>query len=416
MNRFFLLLWLCCFSNLVSGQDSLKLMFYNVYRFPVNVPAGRETLLRNIVDYVQPDLLMACELVNERGADLILDSAFTTISDPFERAVFHYSQTAVDDPLQQMVFFNARKLSLIFQQVYPTGVRDINHYRFLLNTSQKASDSVLLDVFVAHLKSSQGPANREARKNMVDTFVRALELLPSNRHVVFAGDFNFYEAENEPGYQRLLDTMNWIRMYDPVQSPGKWHDQPEFASLHTQSTRTSLTGFGMGGAAGGLDDRFDFIMLSESLQSGADLHYQEGSYQVIGNNGNCFDERVDNSACAGAYSQELRYYLHQMSDHLPVALSLKTSAPFTGINPVKKPAPELKLQGANLVSSTLTLQIQSRLPFGGGTYYIYDLPGKVLESGNISSGAVELTASVGHLPAGMYFLRLEACVFRFLKW
>src|SRR5690606_11083537 len=114
----YLLLAACCLLSFTArGLDSLRLMFYNVYRFPVKVPAGRELLLRHIVDEVRPDLLMVCEIVNEQGADLILENAFTTLPDSFRRAVFHYSRAAQDDPLQQMVFFNARKLQLIDQQV-----------------------------------------------------------------------------------------------------------------------------------------------------------------------------------------------------------------------------------------------------------------------------------------------------------
>ena len=53
-------------------------------------------------------------------------------------------------------------------------------------------------------------------------------------------------------------------MADPINTPGSWNNNEDFRGVHTQSTRTSSSGFG-GGAGGGLDDRFDFIMVSQNL-------------------------------------------------------------------------------------------------------------------------------------------------------
>ena len=64
--------------------------------------------------------------------------------------------------------------------------------------------------------------------------------------------------------KKLLDPTNRIRLRDPINTPGDWNSssfQPK--SVLTQSTRASSI-FG-DGAGGGLDDRFDFVLLSSDM-------------------------------------------------------------------------------------------------------------------------------------------------------
>src|SRR5690606_29722291 len=111
--------------------------------------------------------------------------------DPYARAVFVADLTDTADPLQTMVFYNQRKLTLVGQQTLPTVYRDINQYSFQLNVD--TNDPINLEVFVAHLKSSTGPANRQMRFDMVEAVTQQLQnLTQPNTYVLFAGDFNFY--------------------------------------------------------------------------------------------------------------------------------------------------------------------------------------------------------------------------------
>ena len=120
----------------------------------------------------------------------------------------------------------------------------------------------------------------------MEDFIASLNDIPSDSHVIFAGDFNFYTS-NEEGYQRLIDQGNPIVMIDPIDRPSEpfpsdssvsdpfefyhsssiyfWSNS-SFMDIHTQSTRTSNSGLiDDSGSTGGLDDRFDFIMMSENF-------------------------------------------------------------------------------------------------------------------------------------------------------
>src|SRR5262249_10979163 len=70
--------------------------------------------------------------------------------------------------------------------------------------------------------------------------------------------------------------------FDPVNRPGNWHANPNFLVVFTQAPAKSppngLTG-------GGMDDRFDFEMITAGLLDGTGLEYLAGSYHPFGNNG-----------------------------------------------------------------------------------------------------------------------------------
>ena len=57
------------------------------------------------------------------------------------------------------------------------------------------------------------------------------------------------------------------------------HNDPSNANIHTQSTRTSQFG---GGSHGGLDDRFDFILFSDSLMYGDRIFVIDSTYKSFG--------------------------------------------------------------------------------------------------------------------------------------
>ena len=82
------------------------------------------------------------------------------------------------------------------------------------------------------------------------------------------------------------------QLFDPIDRIGHWHNNSSFADVHTQSPRT--TSFG-GGANGGMDDRFDWLLVSaQLLDESSVLKYIENSYVPYGNDGNHFNDAINN--------------------------------------------------------------------------------------------------------------------------
>jgi hypothetical protein len=83
-----------------------------------------------------------------------------------------------------------------------------------------------------------------------------------------------------PGQSRC--TPGDGQAFDSADRPGNWHASAAFVDVFTQAPAQSpppgLTG-------GGLDDRFDFELLTAALFDGAGLEYAPGTYHAFGNNG-----------------------------------------------------------------------------------------------------------------------------------
>jgi hypothetical protein len=317
----------CCTVS-VSAQSQFKVMFYNLLNYPNETTfPNRDVDLATILSTYQPDLLMVCEVNNENGANQILNIAQNSITVNYASANFVTNSSddlaGDNNELQNMLYYDSSKFTLEFQTEIPTLIRYFNHYRLKLKTENQESDPIYLEAFVGHLKASFGIENENIRSQQALDLMAYISTLPTDSYVIFGGDLNLYTAF-ESAFQVLLDNTYPITLADPPNRVGQWSNNPEFLDVFTQSTRIQSN---LGGAAGGFDDRFDFILTSENLLSNSDLHYVEDSYQVFGNNNNsnCYNRAINDDDCSGdLFNLSIRQALHDFSDHLPVTITLET--------------------------------------------------------------------------------------------
>lgn len=405
------------FTLLVSivlwSQGTARIMFYNLLDFPEAPPANRVLILKDILGVVQPDVFMVAELQDSAGADLILESALNISSEVYASAPFVVN-TSGGGNIQQLLYFNTDKFSLELTDIIQTSLRDINRYQLKAKTDQSETDPILLDFFVAHFKASQGDVNEQIRFDMAMEFTDYINSnLTADANVVFAGDFNFYSA-NESGFQQLFIGNTIIPMNDPVNQLGAWHTNSGFSAVHTQSTRQSSNSFNGFGAGGGLDDRFDFIFLSANLLDTAhQVSYVNDSYQTIGNNGNCFNEDISDISCGGVYNQGLRNLLWNMSDHLPLALDLNFQQNFLSINKFVD-QPLVLLPAGNVVSHTLEIFIPHQILQEVNELKIYNSVGQQIDLIRVKSSST--IVSFSQLSNGIYYIQADnAQVLKFVK-
>jgi hypothetical protein len=110
---------------------------------------------------------------------------------------------------------------------------------------------------------------------------------------------------------------------------------------HTQSSR--VLDIGDGGSTGGMDDRFDQILVSYALDDGSGLSYVANSYFAFGNDSyhlNAAVNAMPNQVVGLAVANALYYG----SDHLPVACSFQV--------PAKIDAPTSLAFGSYIVGTT----------------------------------------------------------------
>jgi len=392
----YLLLWGFVFAWQIQAQTTIKMMNYNLLHF--DELTDRKYDLKYILDSYSPDIFTVCELEREEASDTILNVCLNHDGiTKYSAATFHYNDSGYYNDLNQMLYYNNEKFELISQSYILTSLRDINHYTLQLRT-EDANNAIFLDVYVAHLKSSEGTDNEDERLEMVQKFTDDLQNVPSDHFVIFTGDFNLYTSD-EPAYQEIIDPTNAIVFEDPINRPGSWHNNSEFADIFTQSTHSVSDDLFVGG---GIDDRFDFIMVSENLMSSTTLHYVSDTYASYGNNGTCFNSAITSTDCSGTtYDETLRTHLYNMSDHLPVVMTMESSANLSaetwyidskyfyiaGANPVRE---FLRIGGAENVFPQVKL---------------YNAVGqKVKEISNYELGT---SINLQDLSSGIYFVSLQ---------
>ncbi|MCH7955814.1 MAG: T9SS type A sorting domain-containing protein [Candidatus Marinimicrobia bacterium] len=287
-------------STSLFAQDTLIVMTYNVLNFPGSTP-DRVSSFAIILDQFRPDILVVSEMQTEAGMNLFLEEALNHSTEEYSAGNF-INGTDTDNS----VFYKHDKVNFVDNLSISTRLRLINGYRFTIKNH--ADTTFQFQVFSAHLKAVDSSTDANRRLAEVDDFNRRILAGRVDSSYIFAGDLNIYRS-SEPAYQFLMNSMA-IDLEDPIDSPGNWHVNSSFKSIHTQSTMTTSTKTS-NGSTGGLDDRFDFILLSERFFRGQLLRYVDGSYETPGNTGLNFNSFVSDINFRTA------------SDHLPVLLKIE---------------------------------------------------------------------------------------------
>ena len=407
-------LLLILFVNVNFGQTRIKAMMYNVLNYSDSeVSRNKTPFLSTILGEVKPDLFMVCEMIDEIGSNYLFENSIIPFNENFQKAPFEENQSG-SYSLQQMVYYNTKKLILEETRVITADTRDINQYTFKINTENGNTNPITIEVFVTHLKASTGSSNRQRRLNSIQSFVSYTNNIADDSYVLFAGDLNFYTS-NEEGYQHLIDDRNPIVIIDPIDRPTPnfpddgidyyenynstyfWNNS-SFRDIHSQSTRTSNIGFiDDSGSTGGLDDRFDFIMMSKNFNTSTSLYYVNDSYKVVGNNGNCYNSFISNPNCSGGYSQTLRDALIEFSDHLPIVMEIETPENTLSTNLIS----ETNFIGSNIIKDYLKITSPNDI----NNLKIYSITGQLIDVKlSKNTGNDTIIIDVKHISKGIYYL------------
>ena len=298
------------FSLSVSAQENYKLMFYNILNYPSSNPS-KASIFKEIIDYTNPDLLMLTEITSGEAVNLLLDDALNVGSEnDWASAPF------IDGPdTDNLLFYKKSLFTLVETNVIATNLRDINEYVLYLDESI-GSDTSFIYVYVSHLKAGNDFQNANQRTLEATALKNYINNRSNGEHFIVSGDFNVYDAD-ENAYQALLSYG--LPLNDPIDQQGEWHNNSYYADIHTQSTRTS--NLSDGGSIGGMDDRFDFILISDDLLDGS-LSYLNNSYQSFGQDGQHFNLSFNGSGNE-VVPNYINTALYNMSDHLPVIMELR---------------------------------------------------------------------------------------------
>lgn len=294
----------------VSAQsaDTLRIMVYNVLNYPNASGSPRNQYFRKILQYVNPDVFVVREMHSQVGIDsmLIRNLNIAGITD-WAAAPF------IDGPDSDGAFFyRSTKVQFLGQDTIGTELRNINVYRMKPILGDSSTSTT---IYAMHLKASTGTTNVQQRAREATRARENANLLPQNSKFIYCGDLNLYTS-SEPTYSVFTSDGTNLngKSFDPL-SPGSWNNNAAFASIHTQSTRT--TQLSDGGATGGLDDRFDFLLPSMAFRDTIVAKLFNNRYTALGNDANHFDQAI-NVLPNLAVPDSIANALYFASDHLPI--------------------------------------------------------------------------------------------------
>lgn len=419
MKNRILLIWLMFVLAVVAkAQDTLTVMQYNLLYYG-NYNSGfaecyetnnntqyKDECIRTIVGYVKPDILTVCEF----GASQQLLTDFMRHNLNINGADYWKSDNIINYASSNIInhiFYDSRKMELKRHVAIQTSPRDTDVYEMYMKTASLAQgDTIRLVCIVAHPKAGQGyEASRRALMQRAMDYVN--QHYPTE-NVLIMGDFNIYGA-SESSYRLLTQTYpnTDICFVDPVYrigGVGEWSNNSQFAKFHTQSPHGYSDECY---ASGGLDDRFDFILMADEIAFNFNhLHYLQDSYTAVGNDGNHFNMSVDQNYNA-AVPPQVADALFDASDHLPVAMKIVVDTHLgVGDNDMYTLQASIAPNPATEVAT-----VSFHNPKAGRvTFEVFSLQGQrmLAETEVLGEGEQSHELSLGGLAKGFYILRIES--------
>ncbi|MDB5284067.1 MAG: Endonuclease/exonuclease/phosphatase [Bacteroidota bacterium] len=402
----------------ILPYDTLRVMTYNVNNYGFPSTTGCPTLsapakamwLRTVLDYYNPDIL-GLEKMDGSPTSFSTDSIVHKVLDSVCNGCYgHTPFTNVSGyQKENLLYYNKNKLGWISTiTIYSAdnNISDINLHRLFYKSPSLSitHDTIFVGVILVHLQSGSGSANQRASE-MTGAMTWLDNHVTSPRNYIFIGDFNT-QSSSESCYQQMVSSSNPNTLFfDPVNQPGNWDNNPlAFANYLTQSTRISDPGDC--GATSGMDDRFDHILCTNNLMQGTDsLQYVSGSYQVIGQDGLHVNKAIIDTPQNSSVPPTVLSALYNMSEHLPVVLSLAVGGnpPFTTVAP--NPQDEkLKWTYTQFVTDQLEIKFTGWSSAISFPYYasVYNIAGQKISQTEVVSANSTIHTSL--LPEGIYIL------------
>ena len=390
----------------VSGsawaQDTVRVMTYNLLRYgaqgigctPTGVTA-RNPWLTSILSATRPDIFGVNELGPFSGptspANNLLINVLQNVNPAYRgtTTTFNGSQDVANG-----MYYNSDKLGFALQVVIPEPtltLRDINYYKFYhLGPGLATGDTIFLEVVQVHLHAS----DENTRQVQTTDIMNFLDGLGRSGNFIVQGDFNL-DGSSAGSYQNMIAHGNAdCKMNDVLNLVGNWHSNGNTLPAMTQATASSPAN--PCGSGGSLDDRFDQILVSNSLLNHTErIRVLPSTHWVPGN------PHAPNASVTATVLNNLKL----SSDHFPVVLDFEVSTAVGAATP--RAARALMQLRGNPSDGVIGVRLQG-LAIASHELRLVNLNGQSLRAwaidGATQDQSMELDASA--IPAGAYFLQL----------
>lgn len=364
----------------------------------------KDAAFKIIVKEVMPDILCVNEIgKTDAYANRILSNVLNTDGISYYGTLPAYSISG-NRSIGNRLFYDTRKFAMK-ESAYVTtyyGGTVINLYKMYYKSQNLAQgDTAFITFIIWHLAAGSSEYNETTRTQQSQILTNYMESSPSVlcNNYILSGDLNVYTS-SEAAYDNLVNNPNYlVRFYDPINRSGDWNNNSQFRDIFTQSTHTGAASCA---SNGGMDDRFDFILVSSRIMNGANhVKCLPATYHAFGQDGNRFNGSIIspvNTAVSGQVAQAL----YTMSDHLPVVMDYVIDQPLG----IEEPTTQLPVSITNPVGNMLEVTSNLLSP-DQLTFEIFTIDGKRLHQETVpfAAGPQHLSVEFPYKPA-FYLLKI----------
>jgi len=307
---------------------ALRVATWNLLGYDDTAVPARRPYMIQVVPGLNPDVMIVQELFTPTAADSFTNLLKATMPG----RVWKGGSTTFIVGAQSAMYYDSLTVSISnLSSVTTGGPRQV--LVALVRPNGYKANAASFRLYSVHFKAGDGaggvsPPSDSSQRTLECTNLRTtLNAAPAGTNILVGGDTNFY-GSFETGYTRLTESQadNDGRMKDPQTLSGLWNN-PAFAPFHSQSP---CAGTGCIGSNGGMDDRFDIIFSSYSLNDGQGLDMVSGSlpagYGSYGNDGLHYNASIDGGGFNNAVPLAVATALRLSSDHVPVVATLQLPA------------------------------------------------------------------------------------------
>lgn len=236
-------------------------------------------------------------------------------------------------------FYRSDRLALLASTIIaigggpPAQPRDTKRYDVRLLGYGVLSPKIA--IYSSHMKAGSAVDDMARRLTEAMAIRSNAQSLTGFDGFVVLGDFNTYSSADD-AFEKLTgsEANNAGRAFDPISTSGSWDGSSAFRFVHTQDPATSS----------GMNSRFDFILLCQSLRDGQGFDYLGSpsapystvtwndpahTYRSWGNDGTSFGNPltvVGNAMVGSSIAQAIRDAATTSGGHVPVFLDLRVPA------------------------------------------------------------------------------------------
>jgi endonuclease/exonuclease/phosphatase family metal-dependent hydrolase len=293
------------------------------------VPVRRPWMLQ-VLPGLDPDVMIVQELLTPNAAD----SFATLLRATLPGKVWKGGSSTYLISTQSALYYDSLKVTPSNLSAVATG-GPRQALVALVRPNGYLATAAAFRIYSIHLKAGNGaggtspPTDSSTRTLECTNLRNTLNAAPAGTNLLLGGDTNFY-GSFETGYTRLTESQadNDGRLKDNLTMPGLWNN-PGYAAFHTQSPCGELNCI-TNGSTGGMDDRFDMLLGSYSMNDGAGLDLVPGAlpngYGPYGNDGQHYNLSIDGNGFNNAVGLAVATALKFSSDHIPVVATLQLPA------------------------------------------------------------------------------------------